>query len=61
MVHVHQVGIFFKKIEEILGKEIEKTNYFRKVMRKQGKEPVQSNKQDKVKSDALLMSITFTS
>ena len=48
MVHVHQVGIFFKNIEEILGKEIEKTNFFRKVMRKQGKEPVQSNKQDKV-------------
>ena len=54
MVHVHQVGIFFKNIEEILGKEIEKTNFFRKVMRKQGKEPVQSNKQDKVNIDAPL-------
>ena len=63
MVHVHQVGIFFKNIEEILGNEIEKTNFFRKVMRKQGKEPVQSNKQDKVNIDAPLdiIQLIFTS
>ena len=59
MVHVHKVNIYkSSKQTKVQTNEqnFKQRNFFRKVMRKQGKEPVQANRPEKVYIMMLLSS-----